>query len=475
MNDVPAMAPTILVVLGATGDLMSRKIAPALFHLFAKDELPEQFHVVGVSRQELSTEAFREQISEILDTHRDITASKRLRKPFLESVSYAAGDFAEGQAYQRLGKQLAAIDEKWGVCSNKLFYLAVPPSLYEMIFRNLAESGLTEPCGGEEGWTRVIVEKPFGNDLKTAEALDALLGSLFAEEQIYRIDHYLGKEMIRNILAFRFANALFESNWGREHIAQIELSLLEEIDVGARGSFYDGVGALRDVGQNHLLQMLALLLMDHPGEMRDLPVRQARARVLEALACDPKQTFRAQYQSYRGTQGVHPDSLTETYFAIRASVTHERWQGVPILLEGGKAMGQTNKALTVTFAHPKNCLCPEDKHYENQVIFSLEPEEGIFIRFFAKQPGLSEALEERMFRFYYEEEGSERAQAEAYEKLLLDCIRGDQLLFVSTAEVSAMWQFIDPILAAWGEGVAPLQKYMKGTDSIREIARDAIK
>lgn len=468
------MAPTILVVLGATGDLMRRKITPALFHLFEKDELPEQFHVVGFSRQDFSDAAFQEEISGILDDHEDITISKRLRKPFVDAFSYTTGDFSDEGAYQQLSKALAAVDEAWGVCSNKLFYLAVPPRLYEVIFRHLADSGLTEPCGGDEGWTRVIVEKPFGNDLKTAEALDQLLGSLFLEEQIYRIDHYLGKEMMRNILAFRFANALFEAGWNREHIARIDLSLLETIDVGTRGSFYDGVGALRDVGQNHLLQMLALLLMDHPGEMRDAPVREARKNILETLSLDVERTFRAQYRGYQGTLGVHPESETETYFAIRAEAKNDRWKDVPIYLEGGKAMGEVQKALTVTLRHPKNCLCPKDKHYENQVAFSLEPEEGIFITFFAKRPGLEQELEERQFRFYYEEEGAEHAQAEAYEKLLLDCIRGDQLLFVSTDEVSAMWRFIDPIIQAWQAGNVPLMKYQQGSDDIRQIARDAI-
>lgn len=489
-NTVP-MAPTILVVLGATGDLVRRKIAPALFHLFEKDELPAMFATVGFSRQEMTNESFREHIDEILEQHQDISVTKRLRQSFLETLTYQSGDFTDASAYEQLGKMLEAIDEDWGVCSNKLFYLAVPPALYEQILRHLAASGLTEPCGGDDGWTRVIVEKPFGNDLKTAEALDALLGSLFVEEQIYRIDHYLGKEMLRNILAFRFANSLFEASWNAERIARIELSLLETIDVGSRGEFYDSVGALRDVGQNHLLQMLALLTMEHPGELEDTLVRKKRREVLDALRVNPIKTFRAQYKSYKGTLGVPAESETETYFAIKCTLNTARWKNVPIYLEGGKALGSVKKALTVTMKHPKVCLCTGDEHLENQVVFTLEPEEGIRIRFFAKKPGLSAELEEREFRFYYQEQqaqsynsgrplaetksrNSQTGQAEAYEKLLLDCILGDQLLFVSTQEVAAMWRFIDPIIQSWQNGEVPLSVYQKGSDDIRDIARDAI-
>lgn len=466
--------PTVLVVLGATGDLMRRKITPALFHLFEKDVLPDRFAVVGFSRPEQNDEAFRSFVDDILEEHEDIKVTRRLRRPFLDVFSYIGGDLTDASAYATLAKRLTQIDNDWGVCTNKLFYLAVPPTLYEPIFRSLSASSLTAPCGGDEGWTRVIVEKPFGKDLKTAEELDTLLGSLFAEEQIYRIDHYLGKEMLRNILAFRFANSLFETNWDAAHIAKIELSLLETIDVGSRGVFYDGVGALRDVGQNHLLQMLALLTMEHPGEMSGGLVRTKRYDILTALRVKTRKTFRAQYKNYKGTLGVDPESETETYFAIQAELDLDRWRGVPIFLEGGKGMGKVHKALTVTLKHPSMCLCPGDVHVENKVTFTLEPKEGITIRFFAKQQGLSADLEEREFQFYYQDDAHLGKQAEAYEKLLLDCIYGDQLLFVSTQEVAAMWQLIDPIVQAWRNGEVPLRAYQKGSDDIRRIARDAI-
>lgn len=466
--------PTIFVIFGATGDLMAKKIVPALFHLFSEGKLPSLFEVIGVARRDLSGKSFGEYIESILTNHKDISVSPNERTSFLSLFSYHQGLFQNGADYKRLAKTLGQVDGKWRVCSNKLFYLAVPPELYETIFRHLASSGLTEPCSPEEGWTRVIVEKPQGKNLKTTQKIEKLLAKLFKEIQIYRIDHYLAKEILQNILSFRFSNSMFEQSWSNKFIERIEIRLLESIGVEARGSFYEGVGALRDVGQNHLLQMLALVAMDHPLVFNTDSIREKRQALLSSLMpLSSNQikgsTFRAQYKGYRNIKGVDPRSSTETYFKIRAFCDSPRWQGVPIILEGGKRISEPRKEIVVTFKHPTPCLCPQGppaggkEHYKNKVTFSLEPKEGIVIQFWSKKPGFEFLMEERTLDFLLREKHGASQYVEEYAKLLLDCIAGDQTLFLSTKEVEAMWRFIDPIVEAWQKNLVPLEFYPPDT------------
>lgn len=461
--------PTIFVVFGATGDLMFKKIVPSLFHLFEKNKLPARFSIVGFSRQDLSNEAFDKYIFEGLLRHKDVDVKSC--ENFCQIFSYHKGLFQEKSNYVSLAKRLKAIDDSWGVCSNKLFYLAVPPQFYETIFKNLAASGLTKPCSAEEGWSRVLVEKPFGKDLKTAQALDAMLGKLFKEEQIYRIDHYLAKEMLQNILSFRFSNNLFEQSWDNRSIEKIEIRLWEKIGVEERGSFYDGVGALQDVGQNHMLQMLALVSMEHPLNFEAKAIRQKRAEILKTLLPSSESeikrfSFRAQYQGYRKIQGVNPNSVTETYFKIRAFLSSPRWQGVPIILDSGKRLKEQRKEIEIIFKHPIPCLCPpqEKEYYTNKIIISLEPEEAITIHFWSKKPGLEFEMEKRTFNFLFRQPQQKSQYIQEYEKLLLDAICGDQTLFISTEEVAAMWRFIDPIVSGWQKNLVPLAEYLPDTD-----------
>ena len=309
-----AIHPSILVVFGPTGDLMARKVVPSLFYLRGKGQLPEKLRVVGFGRRDWGDAELREHVRGIL-AERAATAEPADVEAFLELFEYQRGEFHDAAAYAQTAKHLGRIQDEWGVCSNKLFYLAVPPENYELIFRHLASSGLTIECSDATGWTRVLVEKPFGDDLDTARSLDSLLGSLFREEQIYRIDHYLAKEMLQGILNFRFTNNLFEHEWNRLAIESIDLTLLESLDASKRGPFYDKVGALRDVGQNHLLQMLALVTMDRPTSRDADDIRAARAALIESLRpLGPVQvavdTFRAQYAGFREIAGVRPDSDT---------------------------------------------------------------------------------------------------------------------------------------------------------------------
>lgn len=464
--------PTVLVIFGATGDLMTKKITPALFNLHQKGKLPKMFRVIGVARRNLSREQFHGHIIKILKESDEWTGNKKEAERFLNFFYYHPGRFEERADYDSLAVELGRVDGEWKVCSNKLFYLAVPPQFYEMIFKHLAGSGLTIPCGPEEGWTRVLVEKPFGKDEKTAEKLDLLLVRLFKEEQIYRIDHYLAKEMLQNILSFRFSNNILEESWNGKFIEKIEIRLLEKIGAEGRGIFYDEVGALRDVGQNHLLQMLAFVAMEHPKSYNADVIRRARAEILKHLVPPRKNdivanTFRAQYEGYRDIEGVKKTSQTETYFRIRGELDIPRWRGVPIYFESGKRLKKPVKEIIITFRHVEPCLCPPGAgHYKNQIKFSLEPVEGIHITFLSKKPGLQMEVEPRTLEFTYRHKNQKTQYVEEYEKLLLDCIEGNQMLFLSTDEVKAMWHFIDPVIKWWKEGAVPLATYKPDTDEI---------
>lgn len=471
--------PTILVIFGATGDLMVKKIVPALFHLYIKNKLPKMFRIIGFARRPLTHEEFKQHVSSILTKHHVDPDDPRV-KDFFKYFFYHQGKFENIDDYNNLAKSVGRTDGEWKVCANKLFYLATPPQYNESIFKNLHDSGLTIPCSPEEGWTRVIVEKPFGRDLKTAEELDLLLAKLFKEEQIYRIDHYLAKEMLQNILSFRFSNNLLEESWSNKYIEKIEIRLLEKIGVEDRGTFYDGVGALRDVGQNHLLQMLALVTMDHPKDYDSGTVRATRANLLKKLRIPDKKevenfTFRAQYDGYRNIKGVDPKSTTETYFKVRAFLDNKRWQGVPIIMESGKRFSEPLKEIIITFKHPIPCLCPKDKHFKNKVTFSLEPKESINIDFASKKPGLAMEIEKRSLEFLYRPPEQKTQYVEEYEKLLLDCIEGNQILFLSTEEIQAMWKYVDPIIHAWEKNLIPLGTYVPDTTDILKKARELFK
>ena len=469
------LLPTIFVIFGATGDLMQKKLVPGLFHLYRQGHLPSLFQVLGFAMDELSTDEFRKKVAQMVEI-RVPDAPKKKIEEFTRFFAYQQGLFEEKQGYSNLASRLGRKDGEWSVCSNKLFYIAASPQFYEKIFRQLAKSGLTEPCSPKEGWTRVIVEKPFGKDLQTAQELDKLLGKLFREEQIYRIDHYLGKETVQNILAFRFSNSFLGSVWDNKVIERIDIKLWEKKGIGNRGGFYDGVGALRDVGQNHMLQLLALFTMDNPEVFDADSVRKKRAAILQALHVFNTQeietrTIRGQYAGYQAEKQVDPNSKTETYFRIKTSLDVPQWKGVPIYLESGKAMPQEKVEVTITFRHPTPCLCPPDlqKHYKNILHYRVQPKEGIYISFWVKKPGPDMVLEEKGFSFDYKQAFEGQEFTDAYERLLLSVIRGDQTLFVSTEEILAGWKFVDPIVRAWSENKVGLIEYTKNSSAIIEM------
>jgi len=469
MDDTAAQEiPAIIVVFGATGDLARRKIFPSLSHLFRHRRLPARLSVIGFGRQELSDDVFRDRVREAIGHGGAGEAGADMRR-FAELFTYHRGAFEERARFSALAEKIHTTESSWGVCANKLFYFAVPSSSYPPIFQNLAAAKLNLPCGGELGWSRVLIEKPFGADAASAHALQSLLSSCFKEEQIYRIDHYLFKEIIQGIEYFRFSNNLFEHTWDNTTVDRIDIRLLESIGVEERGAFYDAVGALRDVGQNHLLAMLAAITMEYPAALDADSMRDHRAGILEALAPWTEgalrtDTYRAQYDGYRRIKDVAPDSAAETYFALKTGLVHPKWRGVPIFMEAGKRTGKAVKEITVTLKHPTACLlCETGAHGPNTITFRLEPNDEIIIRFWTKKPGFGRVLEERSLSFFLYERTAKQQYVEEYSKVLHAAIAGDQTLFVGPREIDAMWQFTDPVVDAWRRGAVPLAAYAPDT------------
>lgn len=467
-NKNKIIQPTTFVIFGATGDLVRKKIASSLLRLYCLGYMPDKFQIIGVSRRDYKDQQFREFLMENALKGVKGSFSDSDVNNFLKNITYFKGHFEDKQLYCELKKSLENNPEKAGICDNKLFYLAVPPKFYSGIFNNLADSGLAISCDPETGWTRVLVEKPFGNDIETAKKLDMMLGKLFKEEQVFRIDHYLAKDTIQNILFFRFSNILFEPAWNNNYIEKVEIKLLEDIDIGTRGAFYDGIGTLRDVGQNHMLQMLALITMDNPGSRSSSDIRKKRLDVLRSLIPlrDPseisKLSVRGQYKGYRDTENVRSDSRTETYFKIKTGLSGKKWSGVPFYLESGKALDKKNTEIVIYFKNPISCICPDKQEiHEHRNILSLKifPREGLSIRFWAKKPGLSNILESRDLEFDYHYKDSEKTGE--YDKVLLDCMKGDQILFTSTDEVRQAWNYITPIIQNWDH--TKLHVYGKGS------------
>jgi len=460
------VSPTIFIILGITGDLAGRKLLPALLNLYVKKELPQKFAIVGFSRRPLNRAEFRSFIREHMHIKPGQYKEEEV-KHFIDHMYYEQGNFDTSDSYAHLSQRLKSIDDIFGQCSNKLFHLSTPPTLYESIFTQLYNSGLTIPCGGDEGWTRILVEKPFGNDIETAKKLDKKLGGLFKEDQIFRIDHYLAKEALQNILAFRFANSLFEPLWNRNHIDKVHIKLMEKIGVGSRGSFYDSIGALKDVGQNHILQMLALIAMEPPKEMTAESIRKERAKVLSHLQIVNgknvmSRVVRGQYEGYRHESGVREHTQTETFFRIEASIDNPRWKNVPFYIESGKEMSEQKTEINIYFKNDKNDKTYEDR--QNVLTFRIQPDELIKIGFWVKTPGFTMDVEPKVLKFKYSDYPSHAVLPDAYERVLYDAIIGDQTLFTSTDEVMYAWKYITSIINSWS--AVPLTIYKKGSQEV---------
>ncbi len=465
------MQPTIFVVFGITGDLSARKLLPALLGLYSKGRLPKRFAVIGITRRSFSREEFREYIRSRMNVRQGEFREEDI-KHFLDHISYEQGNFDDPLMYARLSAAMKSVDDRWGQCSNKLFHLSVPPTLYHGILTNIAASELNIPCDNGIGWTRILIEKPFGNDIATARSLDKLLGKLFDEKQIFRIDHYLAKESLQNILVFRFANAIFEPLWRRQYVDKIHIRLFEKVAMEGRGAFYDPVGALKDVGQNHMLAMLALVAMEAPASFSAEDIRRGRAKILSKLSPLSRrslvtQVVRGQYEGYLSEPGVKADSKTETYFRIEARVNTARWKSVPFYLESGKAMAGAKTEIKVYFKNSGGIAsgkAANDSLRQNILTFRIQPDEGIKICFFVKQPGYSSASVAKTLRFNYADTPFSSDIPNDYERLIHDVFVGDQTLFASTDEIMASWRFVTSILENWDR--LPLKKYAKGVKEV---------
>ena len=445
------MSPFVLVLFGATGDLAKNKLLPSLFSLFVRGELSNEAHIVGFSRRELTEGEFLTYVKEILSTHKSFT--EKLWNTFSKTLSYQQGLFDEEKGYVELIEKLNGYDEHIGACITRIFYLATPPSNYPEILKYLSGTKLSEGCGqGSDKWTRIAIEKPFGKDLETAKELDLALSHIFEERQIFRVDHYLGKETVQNMLAFRFANSIFEPVWNKNYIDHVQITFAEKKGIGTRGKFFDGVGMLRDVAQNHLLQLLAAVVMEQPKSFTKESVRDARAKAIEALlpVMQEDEIVAGQYEGYLKEKDVALVSQTETFVALKVQVNTPRFEGVPFYIRAGKMMPENLVEINIVFTQTCHVLfkeygCPE---IGNVLKIRIQPDEGIGLRVIAKKPGSGLALGTVDMKFSYESEFGQKG-IDAYEKLLLDILVGDQMLFNRSDELQSSWIFITEILKKW--------------------------
>lgn len=453
------MTPFVIIIFGATGDLAQTKLIPGLFSLYKNKALPDEFFIIGFSRREFAPGQFQ-------DYFKDQKSNKEWME-FAKHLLYQAGSFEEDKGYNELNKQLEGIDKKMGACVTRFFYLATPPDHYQTILDNLVGTKLSEGCGHEgQSFTRVIIEKPFGKDLETARNLDRKLAEIFEEKQIFRVDHYLGKETVQNMLAFRFANGIFEPVWNKNVIDHVQITFAEEEGVGKRGKFFDGVGILRDVFQNHLMQLLAAVAMEQPKSFTREDLRDARAKVIESItyANGDKPIVKGQYKSYRDEKDVVKGSNTETFIATKLLINTPRFEGVPFYIRAGKKMKKNLVEISVVFIQTCHILfkeygCPE---IGNVITFRIQPNEGINLRFIAKTPGAKLGLESVDMKFNYKE-GFGTQGLEAYERVLLDIFAGDQMLFNRSDELESSWKLITGILDKWKNEKDEIQMYEEGS------------
>jgi glucose-6-phosphate 1-dehydrogenase len=474
--------PCAVVIFGATGDLTHRKLMPALYTLARLGMIRPTLAVVGVARRPKTDEAFRNEMAEAVlgsSPVRDLS----LWQAFAQGLYYVQAEFHDPQGYERLRETLDRVDRERGTGGNRLYYLATAPEYYVEIVQNLERHGLTErPGGAREGrrpWIRVVVEKPFGRDVRSAQSLNRTLLRVFRENQIYRIDHYLGKETVQNILVFRFANGIFEPLWNQHYVDHVQITVAESVGVEERAGYYETAGVVRDIVQNHMMQLLTLVAMEAPvafeaDEVRDEKVKVLRAARRLAVEDVPKHVVLGQYgpgaiggeevPGYRQEPRVAPDSRTPTFAALRLFLDNWRWAGVPFYLRTGKRLPKRVTEIAVQFKQAPLPLFREGVHEANLLTLNIQPDEGISLRFVAKAPGTSMALRPVHMGFQYGTAfGGE--ELSAYERLLLDCMLGDQTLFTRRDEVEEAWELLDPVLNWWEQTdpPPPVLEYEAGT------------
>src|SRR5215470_945211 len=465
--------PCAVVIFGSAGDLTKRKLLPALYNLKAAGLLPREFAIVGVARREKTPEQFREETTKDIREFATAPVDDALWAELRNALYFQSGELSDPAVYTQLADLLAGIAKRHGTGGNVLFYLAVPPSLFGEVARRLGEAGLVQ--GDRESWRRVIVEKPFGHDLDSARALSAQLAAVLREDQIYRIDHYLGKETVQNIMVFRFVNGLFEPIWNRTYVDHVQLMVAETVGVEDRGNYYETAGVLRDMIQNHMFQLLALVAMEPPSSFEADAVRDEKVKVLKSVRpMEPegvlRRTVRGQYgpgvidgkpvAGYRTEPKVSPTSATETFAAVKLDVENWRWAGVPFYLRSGKRLARRSTSIMIQFRRPPLLLFEQadeepiardqmrDQLEPNRLVMHIQPEEGIEIQVKAKRPGPTVELNTVKLDFSYKDFG-ETAAATGYERLLYDSMVGDTTLFHRADMVEAAWRIATPMLDVW--------------------------
>ncbi|MBC8181257.1 glucose-6-phosphate dehydrogenase [candidate division KSB1 bacterium] len=458
----------ILTIFGASGDLTKRKLMPALFDLFLRNFMPEKFSVLGTGRTKFSDDSFRESMLEALNKYYSKQkVDKSMVAQFLKNIYYLPTDSKNEKDFEKLKSRLDELDHQVQSNNNYIYYLATSPSLFETISKNLGNVGL-QLQGDGTSWKRIVLEKPFGYDLKSATSLNTNLLKNFTEDQIYRIDHYLGKETVQNILALRFSNGIFEPLWNRNYIHHVEVTAAESIGVEDRGGYYDTSGALRDMVQNHLLQVVATVAMEPPSKFEANAVRNEKVKIFQSLSpIDPenvvKQVIRGQYlpavikgekiAGYREEKGVPGNSKTETFVAMKFYIDSWRWAGVPFFVRTGKRLPTRVTEVVIDFKNTPHSLFRNEQTSsisDNQLVIRIQPDEGISLKFGMKRPGTGFNIKTVDMDFHYSDLGTD-SLPEAYERLLLDCMLGDATLYARADAVEACWEFVTPILESWQE------------------------
>ncbi len=474
-------SPALMVIFGASGDLANRKLLPAIYKLFQQRLLPHNFVILGYARSPLTDDEFRSRARSSVIAHADGDLQSSAWDVFATRLFYISGDYDDDEGFKRLRCRMKSLDKQWDIGGNRLFYLSTPPSVYEPIVACLGAAGLVEPTGGRS-WTRIVIEKPFGSDLESAHKLNDHVLSVFEEDQVYRIDHYLGKETVQNVLVLRFANGIFEPIWNRNYVDNVQITVAESIGVEGRGGYYEKAGALRDMMQNHLMQLVSLTAMEPPIAFDAKAVRDQKVNLLQAIRPlqpeeVPKYVVRAQYEAgtaatqpipaYLDENGVASDSTTETYVAWRLEIDNWRWQGVPFYLRTGKALPRKASEISVTFRSVPHLLFESTEGFDgaarqsadmaaplnrdilsrNVLTMRIQPDEGITLKTLAKRPGPSVNLTPVNLEFTYGHSFGD--PPDAYQRLLLDVVLGDSTLFTRRDEVELAWQRITQVLEGW--------------------------
>jgi glucose-6-phosphate 1-dehydrogenase len=473
--------PCAIIMFGASGDLARRKLMPALYDLAFHSCLAPSFRLMGFARTKMSDDDFRKSAGEFLPKGQEEGADDAKKSEFLKNLQYFSGDYDDAAAFQNLAKRLEELDQEGGLGGNRLFYLATPPEVYTHVIQQLKKANLTK-SKGDKSWTRIIVEKPFGRDLASAKALNSKVLEAFDESQVYRIDHYLGKETVQNMLVFRFGNGIFEPLWNRNYIDSVQITAAESLGVERRAAFYETAGAMRDMIQSHVLQLTSLVAMEAPARFDATSVRNEKIKVLQSMRPFTtesvwKDVVRGQYgpgqingkavPGYRQEPGVKPDSSTDTFAALKLQVDNWRWSGVPFYLRSGKRLAHPHTEVAILFKRAPHMVFRGENTETNSLVLNIQPEEGISLSFGAKTPGSQMHIGPVKMDFEYKNTFGASTRP-AYATLINDCIRGDATLFDRADSVEAAWALVDPILNTWASASAPpFPNYPAGSDGPR--------